>query len=158
MAYKLKIKRRDNPGQIIVKSDPIFKIIEGDKAILKGLTPQERLYEFFANLNPSEVEKISDISFLKQIINWAPQGGIALTEAAKWMPLAKRVNNLNEDKEGTLTLSQWQVDLIWSRLTNSEYKVALTPQFTDFILEFQELTGKHFPEEDPGDEDTPKKE
>ena len=100
--------------------------------------------------------KRHDKRTLEEIVNWVPEAqqgqpsGVPLTEAAKWFKLAKRVADLDETREGAFTLSDYQVTLIWGRLTDARFRlVAISPAFVEFVLEFQSATGRHFPEEEP---------
>jgi len=87
------------------------------------------------------------------IINWIPEGGQPLTEMSKWLKLAKRVGDLDDRPDGTFSLSQWHVDLIWERLLDPNFKLnVLEPAFASFLLEFQSVTGKRFEEGEPDDD------
>jgi len=144
MAIKIELKKRETQGSINISTPWLTEILSREDA---GELLVEQLKAMIGEIF------IHDKAWLLQIINWAPQGGHPLSESAKWFKLAKRVADLDEDKEGVFTLSDYQVNLIWTRLINPLYKVTgLPPAFVEFVLEFQQACGRHFPEEEP-DED-----
>jgi len=110
---------------------------------------KDELWDMFKNLVENDT-KVSDVEWLKLIVNHVPKDGLPLTKMAKWLPLAERVNDLDENKEGTFTLSQFQSDLIWERLRSDKFILHKMPSaFVSFILDFKKVTGKHFPDEEP---------
>lgn len=121
--------------------------------VIKGFVDKEDkdgLWNFFNSLANEDEIYVHDRHWLELVINWMPEGGVALTESAKWFKLAKRVNDLDIGKEGTFNISPYQVDLIWQRLINPQFKMDRLPMpFVQFVQDFQAATGKHFPEEEP---------
>lgn len=150
MAYKLGLKKRPQKGFITVPIPMLLEMLGGAEEAAK-----DRLYTFFKDVGELD-QFVHDKVHLMRIVNWQPdEKGIKMTEAAKWLKLAKRVDALNEEEEGGFTLSQFHVDLIWNRFKEEKFRVgSIMGPFGDFILDFQAVTGKHFEEEDPGiDED-----
>ena len=147
MATKLNLKKR-----------PALRTIEVPIPIVKGLVEQDDkdgLFEYFQSIAKQEFE-VHDKQWLELIVNWVPEGGHALTESAKWFKLANRVAELDVEKEGDFTISPYQVDLIWNRLNNNKFTVERIPTaFVGFITDFQDATGRHFPEEEPDATDKP---
>ena len=145
MAVEIYLKRRHAQNTITVSVEwlkEIFKLEDaGDFLVAQLEGMMGSVY-------------VHDKSWLLQIINWTPDGGHPLSEAAKWFKLAKRVADLDEEKEGKFTLSDYQVNLIWKRLIDPRYKITgLPPAFIEFVMEFQQASGRHFPEEDPETEE-----
>jgi hypothetical protein len=146
MATKLNLKKRLSRETLSLPT-----------SIIKGLVDREDkegLWNFFQSLADDNNVYVHDKTWLEFIINWMPQGGTPLTESAKWFKLASRVSDLDIEKEGPFTISPYQVDLVWQRLINPQFKMERLPvPFVQFIQEFQMATGKHFPEEEPDVED-----
>ncbi|HLE03857.1 MAG TPA: hypothetical protein VI729_04485 [Anaerolineales bacterium] len=143
MAYTLKLKWR--PGRESI-SIPLQNLRE----MLKSQPEQvlEELGRLAAN------DQVHDKFWLEMIVNWAPEGGIPLTEMSKWLKLAQRVGSLDDSREGDFTLSQWTVDLIWARLTHPKFlMVRMSPALAGFLVEFQEATGKRFQDQEPEPEE-----
>ena len=144
MAIEIYLKKRHAQNNITISAE-----------WLKAILSREDAAEFLVAQLEGMVGSIyvHDKSWLLQIINWTPDGGHPLSEAAKWFKLAKRVGDLDEEKEGKFTLSDYQVNLIWARLINPQYKITgLPPAFVEFVIEFQQASGRHFPEEEPDDD------
>ena len=124
--------------------------------LIKGLIDREDkdgLWNLFNNLANDDNVYVHDRNWLELIINWIPEGGVPLTESAKWFKLAKRVSALDTDKEGDFTLTPYQNDLIWQRLISPSFKLErLPPAFVHFVIDYQEASGRHFPEEEPDGE------
>jgi len=146
MAIKLKLKRRKTSGTIVA---PIPEML----ALFNRPTEDEAkdaLWEYFAPLRETGEPVIHDKQWLQSIVDWTPEGGLPLSEMAKWFKLAEHVSKLDEKTEKQFTFSQFQVDLIWSRITDERFKMLrLDIAFLEFIKEFQTATGKHFPQEEP---------
>lgn len=146
MSTKLKLKKRITRDTLNL---PLF--------VIKGFVDKDDkdgLWNFFSSLANEDELYVHDRHWLELLINWMPDGGLALTESAKWFKLAKRVNNLDTGKEGNFEISPYQIDLIWQRLINPKFKMDRLPMpFVQFVQDFQGATGKHFPEEDPDDKD-----
>jgi hypothetical protein len=93
---------------------------------------------------------VHDKRWLELLIDWAPEGGQPLSRSAPWFKLAARVAEIDPEREGEFTLSQYQTELVWGRMTNPGFKVDSLPSaFIGFIVDFQEVTGRHFAEEEP---------
>lgn len=139
-AYTLVLKIRPVKGSININIERVRTLIDA------GHTE-----EFLADVRRVlEVPGVHDKAWLEMIVNHVPEGGKELSEMAKWFSLAKRIGELDETREGTFSLSEWQANLIWSRLTGKDFKLrALDRAFLEFILDLQDATGRHFPEEDP---------
>ncbi|GAF73577.1 unnamed protein product [marine sediment metagenome] len=142
MAVKLELKKRRTQGNVTLSLEWIKAIINRGDAANQLLSQVKGMVDGSIGVH--------DKKWLTEIINWAPQGGLPLTETAKWFKLAKRVADLDEEEEGFFTLSDYQVTLVWSRLIDPEYKVTGLPSaFVEFIMGFQQASGRHFPEEEP---------
>ena len=141
MAYTLKLKRRAGRDALQIPLQALKNMLANGRDTL--LADLERI---------AKDDQVHDKAWLETIVNWTPEGGMPLTEMSKWMKLAQRVSSLDDGREGDFTLSQWHVDLIWSRLTDARYKVIrMSPPFVEFLIGFQEATGKRFENQEPGD-------
>jgi hypothetical protein len=148
MSTILKLKKRPTRETLNL---PLF--------VIKGFVDREDkdgLWNFFQSLANDDEVYVHDKHWLETLINWMPEGGVALTESAKWFKLADRVTDLDIEKEGTFNLSPYQTDLIWQRLIDPKFKMDRLPMpFVRFVQDFQQATGRHFPEEEPDVEDQP---
>jgi hypothetical protein len=149
MSVTIDLKKRINNMTVIA---PLVEI----KAIVSSSDEEaakDALWEYFLPVKDTETD-VHDKQWLKNIVDWVPQGGLSLSEMAKWFKLVERVNKLDDNLEAGFTLSSFQVDLLWGRITDEKFKLnRLDSAFVEFILEFQAATGKHFEQEDPdGDE------
>jgi len=144
-AYTLKLKLRDQ------KADRLMLDLKAIGNLVKEDTEESRknLFDTFKKL--SARPQVHDKRWLEMIVNFTPRDGAPLTELAKWLGLAKRVADLDDTREGTFTLSQWHVDLIWSRLSSDKFVLVngLDPLLAEFLLEFMQVTGKNFPDGEP---------
>lgn len=144
MAFTLKLKKRQNSGLLYLEHKTVKAMVERGEEQAK-----KELWDAFKNLANDDTV-VHDKVWLENLANWMPEGGLKLTEVAKWMKLIKRINSLDDTREGDFTLSDFQADLLWGRMTDEKYKLAiLQSSFIEFISDFQEATGKHFPSEDP---------
>ncbi|KKL75670.1 hypothetical protein LCGC14_2052560 [marine sediment metagenome] len=139
-AYNINLKLRNGKQVITALKQIVVDIIKsGDKEVL---------WNTFKQL--TEDDTVHDKEWLEMIVNWVPSGGLPLTEMSRWLKLAKRVGDLDGRPEGTFTLSEWHVNLIWDRLTNEDFKLSiLSPAFAAFLLDFQAVTGKSFEDGEP---------
>lgn len=142
MGYTLVLKNRKAADDMLsVKMADVLTILQsGDK---------DGLWNLF-NRVVSAANTIHDKEWLKMIVNWVPEGGLKLTDMARWMPLARRIDKLDETEQ-ELILSQNTVNMLWDRLNDDNFKLnRMDAAFVGFISEFQEVTGKHFavPEEE----------
>jgi len=142
MATILKLKKRVTRDTLNL---PLF--------LVKGFVDKEDkdgLWNFFASLAKEDEVFVHDKHWLELIINWMPEGGHSLTESAKWFKLADRVSALDTDREGDFTITAYQTDIIWQRLIDPKFKLERLPvPFVKFVTDFQGITGRHFPEEEP---------
>ena len=139
---KIRLRLRHGDRRIVLPARVLDGIDDAsDEAVAKIARPL---------LKAGESDKVHDLEWLRAIINWVPEGGLSMTEMAKWLKLASRISELKEDRGYTLTLSPFHTELIWNRLTDPGFKLnMMTAQFREFIIEFQEAAGKHFDEEGP---------
>lgn len=143
MAIKLSLKKRETDGTLHIPHRMLVPILNDEES------GKDRLWEFMAPLKEVPLT-VHDKEHLLTIINWVPEGGITLSEHAKWFKLVERVNELDEDREGNFTLSEFQRDLLWHRMTNDKFKMrAMSPTFVGFVMDFQKATGLHFEHEEP---------
>lgn len=147
MSVILNLKKRLQTTSLQVPLQSIQAAL--DQGEIEG---KETLWMFFNELSRVE-PTVHDKNWLEMITNWIAvdeQGQpkpVSLTKQAKWFKLAERVFALDPDKEAKFTLSQFQADLIWSRLTNEEFTIVRMPvPFISFVLEFQEAIGRQFPD------------
>lgn len=142
MAVKLNLKRRkDETRQVPVAV--VVRIVNGPGSDGDKLAQLRELEQHAA--------LIHDKAWLAMIINWAGEKGLPLTETAKWSKVAARVGELDDEREGKFTLSDFQVRLIWERMNNPDFKIIRnSPALAGFILDFCEAAGKAF----GGDVDT----
>lgn len=147
MSVILNLKNRPQTTSLQVPVQSIQEALAQGEAEGKNT-----LWNFFSELNKVELT-VHDKNWLEMITNWIAideQGQpkpVSLTKQAKWFKLAERVSALDSDKEGKFTLSQFQADLIWNRLTDEEFTIVRMPiPFISFIMEFQEAIGKQFPD------------
>lgn len=151
MATQLKLKIREIPQRSGAVTIPLSLLgdIFDDKESGKDL--------LWAKMRPLAPEPITvhDKQHLLAIIDWTPEKGIKYSERAKWHKLIERVNDLDEEKEGNFTISDFQKDLIWNRLRRDDFVVRPNPAFDAFVMDFQAATGLHFEQEEP---DEPEKE
>lgn len=98
------------------------------------------------NMLAKEDWLVHDVKWFELIVNWAPpEGGVPMTEMAKWLPLARKVGRVNAADGATLRLTKVEADLIWSRLNDERFKLrSLSAGFAEFVLEFCEVGGYHF--------------
>ncbi|MCH7604679.1 hypothetical protein IID24_01695 [Patescibacteria group bacterium] len=146
MATQIKLKKRPAGDELTVSMKFIKEVLSSSEASAK-----ERLYIFFESLKDSETE-IHDKKWLEAIVNWEPKGGIPLTEEAKWMKLALRVGELDDedDSERLLTLSNFQTQLIIERLKHNEYRApSKSMAWRRFLMDFMEASGMQFKEWEP---------
>jgi hypothetical protein len=144
MAHTLHLKNRPGKNQIIIPLQQITDIVKSEA--------KDDLFNVFKALTEDDI--INDKHWLEFIVNWLPEGGLALCEQAKWFKLAKRVAELDDKKEGDFTISDFQATTIWNRLKDPKFilKGRMDSALVEFIMEFQEITGHHFDGEDPDKE------
>jgi len=156
MATILKLKIRDRADSVRV---PTQLIIEWMK--LSEEDAKDRLFAFFSPLEDGDAT-IHDKAFLETTINWTPTvdtergpvaKGLPLTEQVRWIKLAQKVNDIDEEKEGEISLSNKDINLIWDRWNDKAFKMnSLQPRVIDLLMEFQETTNRWFPELEPEEE------
>lgn len=89
------------------------------------------------------VGTISDIVWLKTIVDSVKRDGMTLTELAPWFSLARRVNDAQRNDASEIEVSESELDLIFERMRGDEFKVSvLQPEFVEFIIEFQEAASR----------------
>lgn len=138
MATTLNLRKRVTKGSIQVPFDLVKGIVDKeDKEALFDLV------KGVADVEPT----IHDIHWLETIVNWVPEGGAPVMQMAKWFKLARRISNLDTDRdEGAFTLSMFETDLIWNRLGDEKFVVDRMPQqFIEFLVDFAEAAGREFP-------------
>jgi len=142
MATILSLKLRAVKDAIILPVRMIRDGLEGDGG------SQEAFLRRLAGAIESPMAH--DKRILEQIVNWIPEGGLPLIETAKWFKLAMRIIDIDETRQGPFVLSDYQVQLLWSRLIDPRFKIMLLSNaFVEFIVDFQIAVGRHFPEEEP---------
>ena len=151
MATKLKLKKRRSENMAVLSLDQFRSIFK-----LPELEAKDRLYNLFKNLLDEDNPSVHDKHWLEQIVNFVPLDNqnkpkrIPFTEQAKWLKLAARVAELEIDKEGDFTLSDYQETIIWERLNSAEFAIQGMPlAFVSFILDFLDATGRRFADMEP---------
>ena len=135
MSYTLKLKLRKVKNNLLIPVEQIQSILD--------TKDREKLWETFEGLSKLK-PVIHDKEWLEMIINWIPEHGMPFIETSRWLKLAVKVSELDDTTETELELSQKHINLIWDRLTSSEFKLRnqLSSAFAEFILEFQDTTKK----------------
>ena len=108
----------------------------------------DRLHEFIkATLD--EEEFVHDKAWMEMIVNWVPagdgqtRGRLAMSVMARWLTLIRRVDKLDDEREGPFTLSKTQADLIFKRLCDPLFEmVGISPAYAGFASEFFEAYGE----------------
>jgi hypothetical protein len=137
MATEIYLKNRETKGSIQVPFDLVKGIIDRED--------KDSLFDLLKNIADIE-PTINDIHWLETIINWVPKEGAPVMQMAKWFALAKRVSKLEPDREGAFTLSMFETDLVWNRLSDEKFVVERMPQqFIEFLVDFAEAAGRQFP-------------
>lgn len=113
-------------------------------AFLAGpLSDEEKVAQLRERLDTKAV--VHDKAWLAHLVNWSPEGGMALTEQAPWLKLAVRVSALDEEREGPFTLSAAQAELLWKRMNDPKFKLGgLESAWAEFVLDFCKAAGKSF--------------
>ena len=148
MATILELKIRDRSDSVRI---PIQLIVEWLK--LSEEEAKERLFTFFSPFEDGNA-KIHDKVFLETTINWVPVDeqsgrarGLPLTEQVRWIKLAQKVNDIDEKEDGELVLSNKDIDLIWNRWQEPAFKIiSLQPGVIEFLMNFQKVTNRWFPD------------
>lgn len=100
---------------------------------------RDSLYAVFANMSPTQ----HDVKWLHAIVDWAPEAGLPVTELARWLPLAEKVNAVQPEGETDIELTDEEVDLIYSRLADERFKLTgLPPALVSFLADLQTATGR----------------
>ena len=159
MSTELKLKRRET-GENIILSTAQFRAI----LALPEADAKDRLYELFEQLSETEAT-VHDKRWLEQIINFIPldrEGKpkrVPFTSQAKWLKLAERVVALDDQIEGTFTLSDYQETIMWERLNSDEFTITGMPSaFVGFVLDFLDATGRRFADMEPEKDEAEKPE
>jgi len=140
-AVHLVLGLSDDRGQVM------FPSVDHALKLLDSPADREQLREQLEALTP-----VHDASHLETIVNWTPEGGVAVSIAVQWHDLARRINKLDKTKEGKFTLSQSEATLIWKRLRRKDYKVTMNLGYLDLVFAFMESANVEFPDEGAKDE------
>jgi len=151
MATTIKLKLRDGSDNLSI---PVQFVLEW--MALEKEQAKERLYAFFEPLDENSL-KGHDKTFLEMTINWVPINtqtgraeGLPLTEQVRWIKLAQKLAEVDETKDGEITLSNKDIELIWERWNNPAFKINAIPQnIAEFLMEFQEATNRWFDDLEP---------
>lgn len=139
---KITLKKRPAKKELVVSSDTIDA--------WKGFDDKKLIEVCRSIVENGTTEYAHDLRWLKMIVDWSPPDGFPLSEMAKWMQLATKISGLKEEKEYKISLGDFHINMIWERITSEKFKLNSLPlQFQQFILDFQQATGKHFKDEDP---------
>jgi len=89
------------------------------------------------------VDTIHDKVWMEMIVNHIPEGGLTMTEVAAWFPLTSRLNELDTSKECELLLTVQDIDMIWKRLQDQNFKLQRTSYaLVEFFLDLQKVVGR----------------
>ena len=152
---KLELKIRTRSKSVRVEISKILEWLDSSEEDAKQL-----MYDYFSPMT-EENAQVHDKVFLQGIINWVPVDeksgrpkGLLFTDRVQWIPLTRKVNAVDESKEGTILLTNKDIDLIMHRLKSKQYKtIGFSEPFTDFLINFLEQTGKWFDGFDPKEMD-----
>ena len=162
MATKLKLKLRER-GDIL--QAPAALIVEWMNQSEKEA--KDSLYEYFSPLVEGEV-MVHDKVFLETTMNWSPvtqdpsgrmiAQGLPMTEQVRWIGIGQKLEAIDPEEEGEISLTNKDIELIWERWKNPEFKLgALQPHNIAFIMYFQETTNRWFEELEPEEEESENK-
>lgn len=155
MTTILKLKIRKRSDSVNVPTEIIRTWLdrsEEDAALL--------MYDYFKPIKEGEAT-VHDKVFLGNIINWVPVDersgrpkGLPLTEQVRWIKLADRLDDADDEVESEIGLANKDIDAIMERMKSSEYKmVGLSKPFRDFLTDFLRTTHKYFDDYDPNKSD-----
>jgi hypothetical protein len=94
---------------------------------------------------------VHDKHWLELIAGFGGKNGTAMKDWAPWLGLRSRIERLDDTVEGnTFTLSAGQATLIKKRLEDEEFILqgGLSPQLSEFIVDFCRAAGWHFEKDD----------
>jgi hypothetical protein len=144
---KLKLKIRDRSNSIVLSMPLLREWLRQPEEVAK-----QRMYTFFEPLKDDE-PTVHDHTFIAQIVDWTPvdersgrQLGLPLTEQVRWINLAQKLEPfMDSEEEGDLELSNKDIEALWTRMNDKEFKVmALTPPYIAFLMDFQKATNRWF--------------
>jgi len=133
------LKMRPNGNNVIVPAELLKTIYTYEDETIAKNTLWNQLKPF------AESGTVHDKFWLTMIIDWTPQQGIPLTEMAKWLPLAKKVNAIDDMQDNVgIDITQKELDYIWGRMKNPAFTARTSAPLLGFIEEFLTVTGLSF--------------
>jgi hypothetical protein len=148
MGTELKLKLRDRADTLPVPVSVIANWLELDEEKAK-----DAMHEFFKPLKGTN-PRIHDKVFYERTINWSPimvtergnvAKGIPAMEQIRWHRIGRELLAIKDDREGSLDLRSKDVDLIWKRWSDPEFKTESmysNPWIFDCMLDFMEATNR----------------
>ena len=134
---------------LFLKKRPIRDEISMSSAVLEEILrkPDKEVVETFRKALAARDWTVHDKRWLELIANHVQDGGNSAFDLAPWIGLRTRIANLDENREGTFTLSDAQVKMIQRRLKDKDFKInALSAQFDAFLYDFCLATEWHYDE------------
>ena len=153
MGTELKLKLRDRTDSISVPIQSITNWFELEKEAAK-----DAMYEFFEPLEGTK-PKVHDKEFYERTVNWSPitvtpRGnvavGIPMMEQLRWHRIGRDLQKIKDDEEGIIEFRNKDIELIWKRWNNDEFKmesIYQNPWIFDCIFDFMEATNR-WPDEE----------
>ncbi len=131
------LRKRLSKNNIQVDLNVISELVEANN--------KEALFSLFKNAVTEPY--VHDVHWLKLVINWTPEGGLALTEMLRWAELAKVANKLDDTQDKVvIEIDSSDAQQIIDRLKDSKFKMnRFSNLFIEFLEDFQSQTGFHLP-------------
>lgn len=142
MGIKIPLKKRYQGTNFQL---PVRQVVETLK--LPEDEAKQLIYESFQKMvegKGAEIGYVHDRTSLAVIANWLPEGGYPLNLMGDWIPLMRKINNLDDDAI-ELNVSTMQANMLWDRINSDEFVIhKVDPSFIDFVGDLAELLGKKF--------------
>ena len=136
---KFILKKRLNSDHITIPTD-ILSIIKDPN--ISPIDASEALYNFLNEMIKGDIT-IHDKVWLTMIVNWTPPNtGLSMIDIAKWITFAKRVENIDENKDKIeFSLSDSDAKMIFEKLNNPEFKILrISTSLLNFLDDLQTIT------------------
>lgn len=149
MTTDLKLKLRARGDSVTVPTQIILSWFDqADEDTAKA-----RMYRFFETLKDGDV-KIHDKVFMLTTLNWAPvkmtergpvSQGLPANEQLRWHRIWNELEEMDDKEEGVLKLRSKDIELIWNRWTDPEFKMESmyrTPWIFALMMDFMKKTNR----------------
>ena len=169
MGTEIILKLRDRADNVLVPMQSIANWLK-----LEEEEAKDAMYEFFEPIKGTE-PKIHDKVFYERTVNWSPitvtpRGnvavGIPVMEQLRWHRIGRELAEIGDTEEATIVLRNKDIELIWKRWNNNEFKtesIYQNPWMLDCMLDFMKATNRWPDDEEEslkeimGDEDDEEK-